>query len=68
MNAWMPLWKSASASQVISTVPSGLRVTFTSEGAGGGVESATAPVFTYSAQAWATLRFGSQTASFRSPE
>src|SRR2546426_11989883 len=52
MNCWMPLWKSASASQVIS-LPSVLLVAFRLNGAVGGVVSLVAPVFTYSIHAFA---------------
>src|SRR5690348_5968307 len=66
----IPLSKSASAVQTISapSSPSApLGQTFTSAGAGGGVVSLTAPVFTYSIHAFATASLGSQTDSLRSP-
>ena len=53
MRNWRrPLSKSACASQVIST-PSAPAFVVTLNGAGGGVVSFVAPVFTYSAQALA---------------
>src|SRR5216684_3961634 len=67
MKARMPLSKSASASQVISTPLSLLDDTRTLVGAGGGVVSPTAPVLTYSIQALATASLGNQTASFGLP-
>ena len=63
----MPLSKSASASQVISMVWSGFTVALTLKAAGGGVVSLTVPVLTYSAHAFATFSFGSQTAASTLP-
>src|SRR5258706_269429 len=59
----MPLSKSASALQTISVPCSSFVETRTSNGAGGGVVSLVAPVFTNSIHAFATASFGNQTAS-----
>src|SRR6202795_2594797 len=67
MKPRMPLSKSASASQVISTPFSPSDDACTLVGAGGGVVSPTAPVLTYSIQALATASLGNQTASFGLP-
>src|SRR2546428_12133458 len=67
MKLRMPLSKSASASQVISTPWSGLADIRTLVGAGGGVVSLTAPVLTYSIHALATASLGNQTASLGLP-
>src|SRR6266849_7371636 len=66
MNPPMPLSKSASAVQVIS-VPDCVDAACTLEGGGGGVESPSEPVLTYSIHALATVSFGIQTASAGSP-
>ena len=63
----MPLSKSTSASQTISVPCSPFADTRTSNGAGGGVVSLVAPVFTYSIHAFATASFGNQTASAALP-
>src|SRR6266481_6666724 len=63
----MPLSKSASALQTISVPCSPCADTRTSNGAGGGVVSLVAPVFTYSIHAFATASFGNQTASVALP-
>jgi len=65
--ACSPLSKSATAAQVISIPSSPLGVALTWNGTGGGVVSATAPVFTYSLHAAATRSVGSHTASFAFP-
>src|SRR6185295_15881511 len=67
MNSWIPLSKSASAFQVILVPCSPWEDALTLNGAGGGVVSLVAPVFTYSIHALATVSFGSQTASCALP-
>src|SRR5260370_39567020 len=67
MKARMPLSRSASASQVISTLLSPLTAIITPFALAGGVRSPTAPVLTYSDQAFAIRSFGSQTASSALP-
>src|ERR1043166_3771265 len=66
-NPPMPLSKSASASHVISMPSPAFAEMRTRDGSGGGVVSATVPVFTYCIQAFATTSFGSHTASFGLP-